>query len=224
MASIKEMVGECAVQITLGNVTLDGSLCVPEKSRSIVLFAHGSGSSRLSPRNQAVAWELHKAGLGTLLFDLLTNAEEEIDLNTAQFRFNIRLLSDRLAGATDWLIALAGSERYKIGYFGASTGAAAALVAAAERPYAVGAIVSRGGRPDLAEAALTEVKAPVLLIVGGYDTTVIAMNQEALRHLKGEKKLEIVPRATHLFEEPGALDRVASLAIDWFAKYLNPQD
>jgi putative phosphoribosyl transferase len=221
MARIREMVEECPVQITLGNVILDGSLCVPEKSQSIVLFVHGSGSSRFSPRNQFVARELRKAGLGTLLFDLLTRAEEEIDLDSAQFRFNIRLLSDRLLGATDWLIELAGPDHFRIGFFGASTGAAAALVAAAERPDSVQAVVSRGGRPDLAEAALIEVKAPVLLIVGGHDTTVIALNQKALRQLKGEKELEIVPRASHLFEEPGALKQVANLAMDWFKKYLD---
>ena len=223
MASIGEMADECPVRIKLGNVTLDGSLCVPEKAQSIVLFAHGSGSGRFSPRNQFVAQELRKAGLGTLLFDLLTKAEEDIDLNTAQFRFNIPLLSDRLAETTEWLTELAGPERFKIGYFGASTGAAAAIVAAAEKPEVVGAIVSRGGRPDLAEDALTLVKAPILLIVGGFDTSVIAMNQDALGRLKVEKKLEIVPRATHLFEEPGALEKVARLAIDWCNKFLNPQ-
>ena len=222
MARIRGMVDECPVRIMLGNVALDGNLCIPEKSQSIVLFAHGSGSSRLSPRNQFVARELRKAGLGTLLFDLLTSDEEEIDLNTAQFRFNIRLLADRLAGATDWLRELAGPERFKIGYFGASTGAAAALVVAAEKPDSIRAIVSRGGRPDLAEAALTQVRAPVLLIVGGYDTTVITMNQDALRRLQVEKKLEIIPRATHLFEEPGALERVAILAINWFKTYFEP--
>ncbi len=221
MASIREMVEECAVRITLGDVTLEGSLCVPEKAQSIVLFAHGSGSSRLSPRNQFVARELRQAGLGTLLFDLLTKAEDEIDLNTAQFRFNIPLLSDRLAETTDWLTELAGPERFKMGYFGASTGAAAAIVAAAAKPDAVGAIVSRGGRPDLAEDALTMVKAPILLIVGGYDTSVIALNQHALSRLKVEKELEIIPGATHLFEEPGALEKVARLAIGWFNKYLN---
>jgi putative phosphoribosyl transferase len=221
MGSIREMAVERSVRVTIGNVTLDGSLCVPEKSQSIILFAHGSGSSRFSPRNQFVAGELRKAGLGTLLIDLLTKAEEEKDLDTAQLRFNIRLLSTRLAGATDWLAKLAVPEHFKIGYFGASTGAAAAIVAAAERPDGVGAIVSRGGRPDLAEEALTAIKAPSLLIVGGNDTPVISMNQAALRLIKVEKKLEIIPGATHLFEEPGALEQVARLAIDWFHKYLN---
>jgi pimeloyl-ACP methyl ester carboxylesterase len=214
------MVEECPVRVTAGNVTLEGSLCIPERSQSIILFAHGSGSSRFSPRNQFVARELRKAGLGTLLFDLLTKAEEDIDLDTAQLRFNIRLLSTRLAGATDWLTELAAPEHFKIGYFGASTGAAAAIVAAAERPDGVGAIVSRGGRPDLAEEALIAIKAPTLLIVGGNDTPVISMNQAALRLIKVEKKLEIIPGATHLFEEPGALEEVARLAIDWFHKYL----
>jgi putative phosphoribosyl transferase len=221
MARIRKMVEECPVQVTVGPLTLDGSLCVPEKSQAIVLFAHGSGSSRLSPRNQFVARQLREAGLGTLLFDLLTKAEEETDMDTAQYRFNIRLLSDRLAGATDWLINFAGPEKFNIGYFGASTGAAAAIIAAAEKPDAVGAIVSRGGRPDLAEDALSEVKAPTLLIVGGNDAPVISMNQEALNRLKVEKKLEIIHGATHLFEEPGALEKVARLAIDWFKKYLN---
>ena len=221
MARIRKMGEECPVQVTVGPLTLDGSLCVPEKSQAIVLFAHGSGSSRLSPRNQFVARQLREAGLGTLLFDLLTKAEEETDMDTAQHRFNIRLLSDRLAGATDWLIDFAGPEKYNIGYFGASTGAAAAIIAAAEKPDTVGAIVSRGGRPDLAEDALSEVKAPTLLIVGGNDAPVISMNQEALNRLKVEKKLEIIHGATHLFEEPGALEKVASLAIDWFKKYLN---
>jgi putative phosphoribosyl transferase len=221
MARIRKMVEECPVQVTVGPLTLDGSLCVPEKSQAIVLFAHGSGSSRLSPRNQFVASQLREAGLGTLLFDLLTKAEEETDMDTAQYRFNIRLLSDRLAGATDWLIDFAGPGKFNMGYFGASTGAAAAIIAAAEKPDAVGAIVSRGGRPDLAEDALSEVKSPTLLIVGGNDAPVISMNQEALNRLKVEKKLEIIHGATHLFEEPGALEKVARLAVDWFKKYLN---
>jgi putative phosphoribosyl transferase len=223
MVHIREMVEECPVQVSLGKVILDGSLCVPKKSQAIVLFAHGSGSSRLSPRNQFVARELRNAGLGTLLFDLLTRAEEETDIDTAQYRFNIPLLANRLVGATDWLMDLTGPERFKIGYFGASTGAAAAIIAAAKRPKAVGAIVSRGGRPDLAEDALTEVEAPTLLIVGGNDVPVMTMNQDALRRLKAEKKLEIVPGATHLFEEAGTLEKVARLAIDWFNNYLNPQ-
>lgn len=214
---------ECPVQVTFGNIILDGSLCIPEKAHAVVLFAHGSGSSRLSPRNQFVARVLREAGLATLLFDLLTRAEEEIDIDTAEFRFDIRLLSDRLIGATDWIQEMEGAEKFKIGYFGASTGAAAALVAAAERPDVVGAVVSRGGRPDLAGEALSRVKAPTLLIVGGNNAPVIELNRDALRSMKVEKKLEIVPGATHLFEEPGTLENVAQLATDWFVKYLSPQ-
>ena len=212
---------ECPVQVTVGRIILDGSLCIPEKARAVVIFAHGSGSSRLSPRNQYVARVLRKAGLGTLLFDLLTQAEEEIDIDTAELRFNIGLLADRLVGATDWLTEVGGAERYKTGYFGASTGAAAALVAATKRPDIVDAIVSRGGRPDLAGNALSQVRAPTLLIVGGSDVPVIEMNRRALRELQVEKKLEIVPGATHLFEEPGALEQVARLAADWFVRHLN---
>lgn len=222
MRRMKAIEEECPVQVTVGKYILDGSLCVPEKARATIIFAHGSGSSRLSPRNQYVAQVLRKAGLATLLFDLLTKSEEDIDMDTAQFRFDIRLLSDRLKGATGWLIEAAGPERFKIGYFGASTGAAAALVAASEWPDLVGAIVSRGGRPDLAGDALNRVKAPTLLIVGGNDAPVIEMNQSALRSLDVEKKLEIIPGATHLFEEPGALEQVARLAAEWFVKHLTP--
>lgn len=220
MVRIREAVEECPVQVTVENVILDGSLCVPEKAQGIVVFAHGSGSSRLSPRNQFVAKELRKAGLGTLLFDLMTQAEEELDMDTAELRFNISLLAERLIGATDWLMEMSGAEKFNIGYFGASTGAAAALVAAAERPDVVGAIVSRGGRPDLAGDSLSKVKAPTLLIVGGNDLPVIEMNREAMRHLNVDKKLGIIPGATHLFEEPGKLGEVARLAKDWFVKYI----
>ena len=222
MARIRDTAEECPVQVTVGRVILDGSLCVPEKARAIVVFAHGSGSSRLSPRNQFVARALRQAGLGTLLFDLLTQAEEDLDVDTAELRFNIRLLSDRLIGATDWLTEVEGAERMNVGYFGASTGAAAALIAAAERPDIVGAVVSRGGRPDMAGDTLPRVKAPTLLIVGGNDYPVIRMNEDALRRLNVEKKLEIVPGATHLFEEPGTLEKVAALARDWFIQYLSP--
>jgi dienelactone hydrolase len=220
MARTGDTIKECPVQVTIGNIILDGNLCIPQNARAIVIFAHGSGSSRLSPRNQYVARELRKAGLGTLLFDLLTKEEEETDAVTAKLRFNIRLLAERLVGATDWAIEAAGESQYKLGYFGASTGAAAALVAASKRPEAVSAIVSRGGRPDLAGDALPGVKAPTLLIVGGDDIAVIKMNQDALRNLMIEKKLEIVPGATHLFEEPGALEEVAHLARGWFVKHL----
>jgi putative phosphoribosyl transferase len=220
MARVKEYAEECPVQVTAGKVILDGNLCIPEKAQAVVLFVHGSGSSRLSPRNRYVAQVLRQAGLGTLLFDLLTKSEEDVDMDTTQLRFNIRLLSDRLIGATDWLTEVAGAEKFKIGYFGASTGAAAALVAASGRQNIVNAIVSRGGRPDLAENALPKVKAPTLLIVGGDDAPVIELNQDALRHLKVVKKLEIIPGATHLFEEPGKLEEVASLAKKWFIKYM----
>jgi len=211
---------ECPVQVTIGKIILDGSLCVPRNSRALVIFAHGSGSSRLSPRNQFVAHELRKAGLATLLFDLLTREEEEIDADTAELRFNIRLLANRLAGATAWARQWLDIPGLKIGYFGASTGATAALVAAAEQPGLIGAVVSRGGRPDLAGDALSRVRAPTLLIVGGHDLPVLLLNREAMQKLKCEKDLVIVPGATHLFEEPGALEQVARFAADWFQKYL----
>ncbi len=221
MVTIRSAVEECPVQIKIGDLALEGSLCVPTRAQAIVIFAHGSGSSRLSPHNHFVARELRLGGLGTLLFDLLTQQEEDIDEYSAELRFNIRLLADRLVGATEWIKDFAGAEDFKIGYFGASTGAAAALMAAAEKPDWVRAIVSRGGRPDLAPDALTKVKAPTLLIAGGDDTPVIDMNLSALRKLKTEKKMEVIPGATHLFEEPGALEQVSQLARDWFVKYLN---
>jgi putative phosphoribosyl transferase len=188
-----------------------------------VLFAHGSGSSRHSPRNRYVAWLLNQANLATLLVDLLTSDEETIDLRTGQLRFDIELLAERLISVTDWLMQQRETRRLRIGYFGASTGAGAALVAAAERPDMVGAVVSRGGRPDLAGAALARVRAPTLLIVGGNDFQVIELNRAAFALLRGEKQLVIVPGATHLFEEPGALDEVARLARDWFKRYLLTQ-
>jgi dienelactone hydrolase len=212
---------EQLLQVPAGAVTLDGNLGVPAGARGIVLFAHGSGSSRHSPRNRYVAGVLREAGLATLLMDLLTADEEAIDLRTQRLRFDISLLADRLVGATDWLAQNPETRDLTIGYFGASTGAAAALVAAAERPDAVGAIVSRGGRPDLAGAALARVRAPTLLIVGGHDIPVIGMNQEAMAQLHAETKLEIVPGATHLFEEPGALEEVARLAREWFERYVS---
>ena len=211
---------EQLVQVPAGAVTLDGNLGVPAGARGSVLFAHGSGSSRHSPRNRYVAGVLREARLATLLMDLLTADEEAIDLQTQRLRFDISLLADRLVGATDWLAQNPDTRDLTIGYFGASTGAAAALVAAAERPDAVGAIVSRGGRPDLAGAALARVRAPTLLIVGGNDLPVIGMNREAMAQLHVEHKLEIVPGATHLFEEPGALEEVARLAREWFERYL----
>jgi putative phosphoribosyl transferase len=212
---------EQVVQVPAGAVTLDGNLDVPAGARGLVLFAHGSGSSRHSRRNRYVAGVLRAAGLATLLMDLLTADEEAIDLRTQRLRFDISLLADRLVGATDWLAQNPDTRDLTIGYFGASTGAAAALVAAAQRPDAVGAIVSRGGRPDLAGAALARVRAPTLLIVGGNDIPVIGMNQEAMAQLHVETKLEIVPGATHLFEEPGALEEVARLAREWFERYLS---
>ncbi len=211
---------ERLVHVTAGPVTLEGALGIPTGAQGIVLFAHGSGSSRHSPRNRYVAQALREAGLATLLFDLLTADEEAVDMMTAQLRFDISLLAERLVGATDWVSGYSDTQHLKIGYFGASTGAAAALVAAAERPSVVAAIVSRGGRPDLAGHALPRVQAPTLLIVGGYDDVVIELNQQALAQLRAEKRLEIVPGATHLFEEPGTLEQVAHLARQWFTRYL----
>jgi dienelactone hydrolase len=211
---------ERLVRIEAGSVLLEGNLSLPEGARGIVLFAHGSGSSRLSPRNRHVAKLLNQARLATMLVDLLSPEEEAVDLRTAQLRFDIGLLAERIVGVSDWLAENPETRRLRIGYFGASTGAGAALVAAAERPEAVGAVVSRGGRPDLAGSALSRVRAPTLLIVGGSDVQVIALNRAALAQLRCEKQLVIVPGATHLFEEPGALDQVALLASDWFERHL----
>jgi dienelactone hydrolase len=208
------------IQVDAGAVSLEGHLTVPWGARGLVLFAHGSGSSRFSPRNRHVASALQRAGLGTLLMDLLTSEEEEEDAITARLRFDIPLLAVRLVGATDWLGRRAGTRGLKIGYFGASTGAGAAILAAVERPQVVGAIVSRGGRPDLAGEALPQVRAPTLLVVGGLDETVIELNLRALDRLTCEKQLEIVPGASHLFEEPGTLDTAARLATDWFLVHL----
>ncbi|HZO88860.1 MAG TPA: alpha/beta fold hydrolase [Chthonomonadaceae bacterium] len=209
------------VQISIGPVVLDGDLTVPEALRGVVLFAHGSGSSRHSPRNKYVAQILQEDGFATLLMDLLTRDEEAVDNTTRHLRFDIDLLAQRLVGATDWLLQNPITQKLPIGYFGASTGAAAALVAAAERPDRVAAVVSRGGRPDLAGEALPRVQAPTLLIVGGNDWPVIPLNEQALAQLRiQDKRLEIVPGATHLFEEPGALEEVARLASDWFVRYL----
>ncbi len=210
------------VQVTIGPVSLEGNLDIPEGSKGIVLFAHGSGSSRHSPRTQYVARVLREAGIATLLIDLLTEEEEAVDLRTQHLRFDINLLATRLVGATDWLEQNPKTRGLRIGYFGASTGAGAALVAASVRPHLIGAVVSRGGRPDLAGPALVRVQAPTLLMVGGSDLPVIDLNREALRQLHtAEKKLLIIPGATHLFEEPGALEQVAELAAEWFTRYLN---
>lgn len=211
---------ENLVSVSVDSVSLEGNLDIPPGARGLILFAHGSGSSRHSSRNKYVAEVLKKGGLATLLFDLLTREEEIIDIQTAELRFNIELLASRLVGGTDWVLKNPSTANLRIGYFGASTGAAAALIAATMRPDAVYAIVSRGGRPDLASEALSRVKAPTLLIVGGYDDVVIKLNEEALGKISAEKELKIVPGATHLFEEPGALEEVASLARDWFIKGL----
>jgi putative phosphoribosyl transferase len=209
------------VRLELGDVTLNGDLCLPTGALGLVVFAHGSGSSRLSSRNRAVAEVLQHAGLGTLLLDLLTHDEERADAVTAEFRFDIPLLGARVIGAVDWVAAHDATASLPLGIFGASTGAAAALIAAAKRSARVGAIVSRGGRPDLAADSLEAVAAPTLLIVGGSDQVVIELNRQALLRLDSAKQLEIVPGATHLFEEPGALNEVAYLARSWFLKYLS---
>ena len=208
------------VRIAVGSVVLDADLTLPANASGLVLFAHGSGSSRFSPRNRHVALQLAEAGLGTVLADLLTPEEERVDERTRHLRFDIALLAQRLIGATDWLRANEDTKDLAIGLFGASTGAGAALVAAAGRPDAIAAVVSRGGRPDLAGDALAQVRAPTLLIVGGDDVPVIALNEQALARLGCEKRLEIVPGATHLFEEPGTLDSVARLACGWFLRHL----
>jgi pimeloyl-ACP methyl ester carboxylesterase len=203
-------------------VSLEADITVPETSPGIVLFAHGSGSSRLSPRNRAVADQLHSAELGTVLVDLLTQNEARRDAVTAEFRFDIGLLADRLTAITDWLVEHETTSGRGIGLFGASTGAAAALVTAAARPVWVQAVVSRGGRPDLAGDVLRLVHQPTLLIVGERDQEVLDLNTVALGKLTGPARMEIIPRATHLFEEPGALDQVAKLASDWFLRHLKP--
>lgn len=215
-----QKVEERLVRVASGSVTLEGNLNVPVSARGVVLFAHGSGSSRHSPRNGYVASVLSQAGFATLLLDLLTPNEEMEDRLTGHLRFNITFLAERLINATEWLAQNTDVPHLKVGYFGASTGAGAALVAAAQLPEAINAVVSRGGRPDLAGEALSDVQAPTLLIVGGNDTPVIGMNQKALAQLRVEKKLEIVPGATHLFEEPGALEELARLAREWFERYL----
>lgn len=211
---------ERTVQVAVGHVTLEGTMTMPPHAMGMVLFAHGSGSSRFSPRNRFVAATLRQAGLATLLLDLLSSSEEAVDEATRQHRFDIAMLADRLIATIDWLRAEPESAELSIGLFGASTGGGAALVAAAERPVQVAAVVSRGGRPDLAGEALPRVEAPTLLIVGGEDDLVIDLNERARDHMRGDVRLEIVPGATHLFEEPGALERVAELARDWFLQYL----
>jgi putative phosphoribosyl transferase len=218
------------VRVPAGGVTLNGELILPQGARGVVIFAHGSGSSRHSPRNQFVARILRASGVGTLLFDLLTTEEESVDEFTRHLRFEIGLLAERLVDATRWLseeggriIEQARPDHLRPGYFGASTGGGAALVAAASLGEQVGAVVSRGGRPDLAGPALVQVQSPTLLIVGGLDEPVIALNQKAYDMLRCEKRVEIVPGATHLFDEPGTLDEVALLAAEWFKRHLQPQ-
>ncbi len=208
------------VRIGSTPVQLGGSLTLPPQAGGIVLFAHGSGSSRFSPRNQFVAGRLQKAGLATLLMDLLTEEEEQEDLYTAAMRFNIPLLTERVLLALDWVRSGVRTRKMRAGCFGSSTGAASALEAAAARPKEILAVVSRGGRPDLAMESLPRVVAPTLLIVGGADDVVIGMNQQAYRKLRCERKMEVIPGATHLFEEPGALEKVADLAAAWFQKHL----
>ena len=222
MSATEKSVEERLVRVKAGSATIEGNLNLPEGARAVVLFAHGSGSSRFSSRNRYVARVLNEAKLATLLIDLLTSEEEAIDQRTAHLRFDIRLLAGQLVSATDWLTQNVDTRHLSIGYFGASTGAAAALVAAAERPEVVHAVVSRGGRPDLAGAALLRVRAPTLLIVGGDDVQVIELNRAALALLRCEKQLVIIPGASHLFEEPGALDEVARLAREWFRQHLIP--
>jgi putative phosphoribosyl transferase len=211
---------EGLVRISTGAIALEGNLIIPQSASGVVVFAHGSGSSRFSVRNRAVAQSLREAGIGTLLMDLLTQQEELVDTRTAHLRFDIELLADRLVAATQWLARQPHTERLKVGLFGASTGGAAALVAAARVPDRIAAVVSRGGRPDLAGPALAHVQAPTLLVVGGDDQLVIGMNRQAAEQMNAPHTIEIVPGAGHLFEEPGALEEVARLASDWFRKYL----
>jgi dienelactone hydrolase len=208
------------VLVPAGSVTLPGVLEIPAGAPGIVLFAHGSGSSRHSPRNRFVAQVIRDAGIGTLLFDLLTPEEERADAVTAAWRFDIELLAQRLAAAAEWLAGQPEGRGRKLGFFGASTGGGAALVAAARLGDRIAGVVSRGGRPDLAGAALPEVVCPVLLIVGGLDEVVIGLNEEALTQLHCPKELRIVPGATHLFVEPGALEEVARMTADWFRDQL----
>jgi dienelactone hydrolase len=211
------------VRIAARGVTLEGNLLLPDAARGVVVFAHGSGSSRFSSRNRYVAEVLRGAGLGTFLLDLLTREEEAIDERTRHLRFDIDLLAERLVATVEWLRGQAQTAALPVGYFGASTGGGAALVAAAAIPDQIAAVVSRGGRPDLAGPALPHVTAPTLLIVGGDDVPVIGMNREAYDQMKCERRIEIVPGASHLFEEPGTLEQVATLATDWFARHFRAE-
>jgi putative phosphoribosyl transferase len=211
---------EIQARIPAGDAILDGDLVIPCGASGIVVFAHGSGSSRHSPRNRSVARVIREAGVGSLLFDLLTREEESVDVFTRRLRFDIELLTGRLIEATRWLAGQEVTRNLRVGYFGSSTGAAAALMAAAEFGEEIGAVVSRGGRPDLAGDSAPLVKAPTLLIVGGLDETVIELNQDAYERLRCVKELRVIPGATHLFEEPGALEQVADFAAAWFKKHL----
>lgn len=211
---------ESDIRVPIADIVLVGSIGIPANAQSVVVFAHGSGSSRLSPRNQHVAGVLQKAGFGTVLVDLLTPEEETVDEGGGMIRFDIALLASRLAAVCSWLANRWAGPALRVGYFGASTGAAAALVAAADKPHLVSAVVSRGGRPDLAGEALERVKAPTLLIVGGADRAVLVLNEQARRRMPAQAELSIVPGATHLFEEPGALSQVADLSVAWFQRYL----
>jgi putative phosphoribosyl transferase len=216
----KSIAGEKVVKIPAGSATINGNLVITQKAKGIVLFAHGSGSGRFSPRNTKVAREINAAGIATLLIDLLTEEEEAIDIYSGEFRFNIELLAKRLVFATEWLKKNPKTKNLTVGYFGASTGAAAALIAAAKLPDWTKAVVSRGGRPDLAGKHLSKVKAPTLLIVGGDDVQVLELNKQAMAQMTAEKKLTVVSGATHLFEEPGKLEEVGKLAINWFSRFL----
>jgi len=222
MRSSSLSVERVEMRVPAGRVELVADLCLPESATGLVLFAHGSGSSRHSPRNRHVADVLNRGSIGTVLIDLLTEEEEAVDMQTAELRFDIGLLVRRLTAITDWIGEQKNLNKLGLGYFGASTGAAAALAAAADRPQVARAVVSRGGRPDLAGPALRRVLAPCLFIVGGDDSVVLDLNRDAIAELphKTERRLEIIPGATHLFEEPGALDQVAALARSWFQKYL----
>jgi putative phosphoribosyl transferase len=213
-----------SVRVPIGETSLHGDLELPPRPKGLVLFAHGSGSSRHSPRNRHVAEVLREHGLATLLIDLLTPEEETIDARTGHLRFDIDLLATRLVAIVDWLRRRQDTSALPIGLFGASTGGAAALVAAAARPHEIAAVVSRGGRPDLARSALRLVTCPTRLIVGGRDAAVLGMNRAAMAEMDAPVELQVVPGATHLFEEPGALDRVAELAAEWFARHLTVLD
>ncbi|AFM23228.1 dienelactone hydrolase family protein [Desulfomonile tiedjei] len=212
---------EKTIRVPAGPHVLEANLNIPDEAQGVVVFAHGSGSGRLSTRNRSVARTLFDQGMGTLLIDLLTESEEKIDFLTRQYRFDIDLLAKRLIKIIDWLVSYSETDKLRIGCFGSSTGAAAALIAAAERPRNVCAVVSRGGRPDMALHVLSEVRAPTLFVVGGNDRTVLQLNETAYNQLQTKKRLEIVPGASHLFEEPGALETVASLAAEWFSIHLN---